>query len=223
MDVPSNSMLASFISKSTGIELDMSFKYTSFRFPFWGLLFYLISIHLTAPKSNKPSTESRSVRTFGKTETVMFLHNVVLAVFSALTFINTAPIIYDIVTTHGIYVGLCSKIEDAFTETSYGFWTHLFYLSKFYEFVDTWIVIARGRRPITLQVFHHVGAVLGLWLILVAKANCSFYFIVENSFIHSIMYTYYACSVIGIKFRWKFIITMLQMWQFIIGLLGMAW
>mmetsp|Transcript_14123 Transcript_14123/g.22027 ORF Transcript_14123/g.22027 Transcript_14123/m.22027 type:complete len:89 (-) Transcript_14123:114-380(-) len=37
------------------------------------------------------------------------------------------------------------------------------------------------------------------------------------------MYTYYACSVIGIKFRWKFIITMLQMWQFIIGLLGMAW
>jgi len=220
------SMFASLIFDKTGLELDMSYKYTSFRFPFWGLVFYLLSIHLTQPKSNQrrvTATESKCVRRFGKSEWVMFVHNLVLAIFSGLTCVYTAPIMYDIITNHGLYDGLCTKVPDAYTDTSYGFWVHAFYLSKFYEFVDTWIVIAKGRRPITLQVFHHCGAVLGLWLIMVAKASASFWFVVENSFIHTIMYTYYACSVIGIKFKWKFIITMLQMWQFIIGLGGVTW
>ena len=58
---------------------------------------------------------------------------------------------------------------------------------------------------------------------MVSKASASFWFVVENSFIHTIMYTYYACSVIGIKFRWKFVITILQMAQFVIGLTGAFW
>lgn len=149
--------------------------------------------------------------------------DIILAVFSALTFINTAPILWNIVAENGLYDGLCNKVESAYTETSYGFWVHAFYLSKFYEFVDTWIVIARGRRPITLQVYHHCGAVIGLWLIMVAKASASFWFVVENSFIHTIMYTYYGCSVIGIKFKWKWIITSCQMGQFVIGLAGSTW
>ena len=82
----------------------------------------------------------------------MFIHNVILAIFSGLTCIYTVPIVYNIFSEYGLYDGLCNKIKDAYTETSYGFWVHMFYLSKFYEFVDTWIVIARGRRPITLQV-----------------------------------------------------------------------
>mmetsp|Transcript_20978 Transcript_20978/g.18494 ORF Transcript_20978/g.18494 Transcript_20978/m.18494 type:complete len:276 (-) Transcript_20978:242-1069(-) len=224
MEAGSTSMFASLIEAKTGLALDVSFKYTQFRFPFWGLVFYLLSIHLTAPKSNQPrSSQSKYVRKFGKTEAVMFIHNLVLAIFSLGTFINTAPILYNIVSEYGLYDGLCNRVEAAYTETSYGFWVHAFYLSKFYEFVDTWIVIARGRRPITLQVYHHCGAVIGLWLIMVAKASASFWFVVENSFIHTIMYSYYACSVVGIKFRYKFIITMLQMWQFIIGLSGSAW
>lgn len=146
------SMVATLAADKAGLELDMSFKYTQFRFPFWGLVFYLLSIHLTAPKSNQTRSSSKYIRKFGKTETVMFIHNVVLAVFSGLTFFYSAPIVYDIVMTHGLYDGLCNKVHDAYNTTSYGFWVHAFYLSKFYEFVDTWIVIARGRRPITLQV-----------------------------------------------------------------------
>ena len=154
MEVES-SMFASLIEAKTGLALDLSFKYTQFRFPFWGLIFYLLSIHLTAPKSNQPrSSQSKYVRKCGKTETVMFVHNLVLAIFSALTFINTAPIVYGIVVENGLYDGLCKEIAEAYTETSYGFWVHAFYLSKFYEFIDTWIVIARGRRPITLQVLY---------------------------------------------------------------------
>eukprot|EP01084_Bolivina_argentea_P097835 175871_1 len=222
--VPNTSLFASMVSDNLNIDLDVSFAYTSLRFPFWGLVFYLLSIQLTAPKSNKPrSKQSKYERKFGKTETVMFLHNVILAIFSGLTFINTAPIIYNIISEHGLYDGLCQQISASYTTTSYGWWVHLFYLSKFYEFIDTWIVIARGRKPITLQVYHHCGAVIGMWLMMVVQSSASFWFVVENSFIHTIMYSYYGCSVIGIKFRFKFIITMLQMLQFIIGLAGSTW
>ena len=38
------------------------------------------------------------------------------------------------------------------------FWGWFFYLSKFYEVVDTMIIIAKGKRSSTLQTYHHAGA-----------------------------------------------------------------
>jgi len=92
-----------------------------------------------------------------------------------------------------------------------------FYLSKYYEFVDTWLVIAKGRRPIFLQKFHHVGAVFSCWFGVVTRSNGYYLFVVLNSFIHTIMYFYYACSAIGIRFKYKIILTMMQMLQFVVG------
>merc|ERR1712154_28414 len=62
-----------------------------------------------------------------------------------------------------------------------------------------------------------MGAI-GLWICLTTRATCSYIFVVENSFIHSIMYLYYALSVWKIKIPFKFIITMLQMVQFVSGM-----
>ena len=84
--------------------------------------------------------------------------------------------------------------------------------------LDTWIVITRRRRPIFLQSYHHVGAVMGMWLVMQSRSSAGYLFIVENSFIHTIMYTYYALNVLGYRFRLKFVITTLQMTQFVIGL-----
>eukprot|EP01084_Bolivina_argentea_P025917 48186_1 len=93
------------------------------------------------------------------------------------------------------------------TNSTFGFWIFLFYLSKYYEFIDTFIVIARGRRPIFLQTFHHCGAVLGMWGIMVTSSTGGYIFMVENSFIHTIMYFYYAMSCINIRMPGKSIIT----------------
>ena len=103
--------------------------------------------------------------------------------------------------------------------SDFGYWAYLFYLSKYYEFVDTWIVIARGRRPIFLQVFHHIGAVFGMWMGMVLHSTGAWIFMILNSFIHSLMYFYYATSVLKLplpKF-FKKLITKMQMIQFIIG------
>ena len=42
----------------------------------------------------------------------------------------------------------------------YGWW---FYLSKFYEVVDTAIILAKGRKSSLLQTYHHSGAMLCMW------------------------------------------------------------
>merc|ERR1712228_505594 len=99
----------------------------------------------------------------------------------------------------------------------FGYWAYAFYISKIYEFIDTFIVIARGRRPIFLQTFHHCGAVLGVWAGMVTHCTGGYIFIVLNSFIHTIMYFYYAVSSINIRLPGKKIITQAQMFQFFIG------
>merc|ERR1712113_1239699 len=147
--------------------------------------------------------------------------NILLCIFSASAFYNTFPLISEIFYRGGFNGALCQKeLENLYSngiESVFGFWTYLFYLSKYYEFIDTFIVIARGRRPIFLQTFHHCGAVLGMWMVLVTQSTGGWIFVVENSFIHTIMYFYYAMSSINIRLPGKFIITQAQMIQFVIG------
>jgi len=136
--------------------------------------------------------------------------------FFMVMFFNSFPIIYNLFSQYGWRNTVCDHLASTY-KGKFGYWMHLFYFSKFYEFIDTWIVIARGRRPITLQVFHHCGAVLGVFLILVTKSTGGYLFMTLNSFIHGIMYLYYALSTIGLSFQSKFIITLLQMIQFVTG------
>jgi hypothetical protein len=43
------------------------------------------------------------------------------------------------------------------------FYGHLFYWSKFYEFLDTAIILAKGKQGSLLQVYHHIGALICMW------------------------------------------------------------
>ena len=56
-----------------------------------------------------------------------------------------------------------------------------------------------------------------MWMVMVTKCTGGYLFIVLNSFIHSIMYFYYAMSSINIKLPGKKMITILQMTQFMVG------
>ena len=67
-------------------------------------------------------------------------------------------------------------------------WVYLFYISKYYEFIDTWIVCLKGRKPLFLQLYHHIGAVIGMWLLYITHNPWVWVFLVFNSFINSIMY-----------------------------------
>jgi len=219
------SLLRDNLHSYFSIDLDTSFFMTQFRFPMIGVLLYLLSIHYFQPSkdtiaketvNNNKKNEPKKERKLGKIEKFMFLHNILLCIFSLLCFLNTAPIIYELFQQYTWRDFVCYKFGNEY-EKSYGFWSHLFYLSKFYEIIDTFIVIAKGRRPITLQVFHHCGAIFAMWLLNVTRSSGGYLFVVENSFIHTIMYFYYAMSLLGIEWKSKFILTILQMIQFVTG------
>lgn len=96
-----------------------------------------------------------------------------------------------------------------------------FYLSKYYEYMDTFILYAKGKQPIFLQKYHHVGAALCWHICWVNNVDSMVFATLLNSFIHSIMYSYYLGTLFKINLKAvKPYITYLQILQFFTGLYG---
>ncbi|EXJ91113.1 hypothetical protein A1O1_04220 [Capronia coronata CBS 617.96] len=99
------------------------------------------------------------------------------------------------------------------------FYGWIFYLSKFYEVVDTCIILAKGRKSSLLQTYHHAGAMLSMWAGIRYMSPPVWVWVVVNSGIHTVMYTFYLFSAIGIQVpKWfKQSLTTLQITQFVVG------
>ncbi|KAF2008987.1 hypothetical protein BU24DRAFT_89410 [Aaosphaeria arxii CBS 175.79] len=99
------------------------------------------------------------------------------------------------------------------------FWGWIFYLSKFYEVLDTVIILAKGKRSTTLQTYHHAGAMLSMWAGMRYMSPPIWMFVLVNSGIHAMMYTYYTVSALGFRVpnAVKRTLTTLQITQFLVG------
>jgi hypothetical protein len=67
------------------------------------------------------------------------------------------------------------------------FWGWWFYLSKFYEVLDTFIILAKGKRSSTLQTYHHTGAMACMWAGIRYMSQPIWMFAFLNSGIHTLM------------------------------------
>ena len=67
------------------------------------------------------------------------------------------------------------------------FYGWFFYLSKFYEPVDTLIILAKGKKSSLLQIFHHAGAMMCLWAGIRYMSPPIWMFVLVNSGLHTIM------------------------------------
>lgn len=67
------------------------------------------------------------------------------------------------------------------------FFGWIFYLSKFYEVLDTVIILAKGKRSSTLQTYHHAGAMMCMWAGMRYMASPIWIFALVNSGIHALM------------------------------------
>ena len=63
----------------------------------------------------------------------------------------------------------------------------IFYLSKFYEVLDTAIILAKGKKSSTLQTYHHAGAMMCMWAGIRYMGQPIWIFTLVNSFIHALM------------------------------------
>ena len=64
-------------------------------------------------------------------------------------------------------------------------------MSKYYEFFDTFLLYLNNKSPIFLQKYHHIGAVICWHLTYTYKVDCVWIPSIANSFVHTIMYSYY--------------------------------
>ncbi|KAJ5780008.1 hypothetical protein N7457_005168 [Penicillium paradoxum] len=94
-----------------------------------------------------------------------------------------------------------------------------FYLSKFYEVVDTAIILAKGKKSSTLQTYHHAGAMMCMWAGIRYMAAPIWIFCLVNSAIHAMMYTYYTLTALRIRVpnAIKRSLTTMQITQFVFG------
>ncbi|KAF6827015.1 Elongation of fatty acids protein sre1 [Colletotrichum musicola] len=99
------------------------------------------------------------------------------------------------------------------------FYGWIFYLSKFYEVLDTFIILAKGKPSSTLQTYHHAGAMMCMWAGIRYMSAPIWMFVLVNSFIHAMMYTYYTITAFNIRVPMaiKRTLTTLQITQFLVG------
>ncbi|KAL1985819.1 hypothetical protein VTN96DRAFT_7311 [Rasamsonia emersonii] len=95
----------------------------------------------------------------------------------------------------------------------------IFYLSKFYEVLDTAIILAKGKKSSTLQTYHHAGAMMCMWAGIRYMGPPIWIFALVNSGIHALMYTYYTITALSIRVptQFKRMLTTLQITQFVFG------
>jgi hypothetical protein len=74
------------------------------------------------------------------------------------------------------------------------FWGWWFYLSKFYEVLDTFIILAKGKRSSTLQTYHHTGAMACMWAGIRYMSPPIWMFAFINSGIHTLMVSFQSHS-----------------------------
>ncbi|MCJ1461442.1 hypothetical protein MMC07_000039 [Pseudocyphellaria aurata] len=99
------------------------------------------------------------------------------------------------------------------------FYGWLFYLSKFYELVDTFIILAKGKKSSVLQTYHHAGAMMCMWAGIRYMSPPIWMFVLINSGLHAYMYTYYTLSALTIRVPLflKRTLTTLQIAQCVFG------
>ncbi|KAL1917244.1 uncharacterized protein VTP21DRAFT_4900 [Calcarisporiella thermophila] len=173
-------------------------------------------------KSSSASPANASSKSSSFFTSIVFLHNIALCIFSIAVCKGMQQ---GIVESYKHYQGnvrdwFCDADSYLFdrAENSLGYWGYIFYLSKFYEVIDTVIILLKGRRSSLLQTYHHTGAILCMWAATNYMAIPVWSFVQINSFIHSVMYFYFALTAIGIRPPGKKYITTLQITQFFFGM-----
>jgi len=133
---------------------------------------------------------------------ITIVHNAVLIVYSGVTCILMSDAFLQGIPDPTFAMNLC--------------W--VFTYSKIYEFLDTYLILLKGQPTIFLQKYHHIGALICWWLNCYYLAPDIYMPTLLNSFIHTIMYSYYLAAILGYKWTTvKPFITVAQLSQFFIG------
>ena len=104
-------------------------------------------------------------------------------------------------------------------------WAYFYYVSKYYELLDTFLpVLVHGRVPrhFGMHVFHHGAVLFMAWGYVEYRQTLAFGGLVANTGVHVVMYAYYALADLKLETRWKKYVTYVQILQFSVSFLLLA-
>ena len=144
-------------------------------------------------------------------------HNLCLALFSAYTCAS----LISLLLKDGIHYEAHYYLkQEPQTDRDHKYISLLFYfyLSKYYEYIDTFLLYLKNKEPIFLQKFHHIGAVICWHICYIYKVDAILVGTVLNSGVHTVMYTYYLLTLFNIRLNLiKPLITKMQLAQLVVG------
>jgi len=150
------------------------------------------------------------------------VHNAFLSFASFVMVLGVAKEVIYLYQTYGAESLFCDEQRKQYSETTLYFWYYVFFLSKFYEFIDTYILCFR-QRPITfLHCFHHFITAFLCWVGLYTGMAPQWSVIALNGAIHVFMYYYFLASTMGFDVWWKKYLTSAQIVQFCLDLVAIA-
>ncbi|XP_002970075.2 elongation of fatty acids protein 3-like [Selaginella moellendorffii] len=103
------------------------------------------------------------------------------------------------------------------------FWSYAFYLSKFVELLDTLIIVLRKRRLTLFHAIQHAGNPIICFLWLHTAQSLQVIFLLVNTAIQTLLYSYFLLSSLGFDPPVKEFVTLAQILQFAIGIAAAAW
>mmetsp|Transcript_134650 Transcript_134650/g.190342 ORF Transcript_134650/g.190342 Transcript_134650/m.190342 type:complete len:259 (+) Transcript_134650:52-828(+) len=113
----------------------------------------------------------------------------------------------------GLFYMICS--EDMLTRPLYFFY-YINYLTKYYELLDSFILLRMGKRLEFLHVYHHAMTMILCFWELDGKTAVQWVPITANLLTHTIMYYYYALRAQKKDVPWKMLVTVVQITQFVV-------
>jgi len=184
--------------------------FSSWFWPVGTALGYLFLIYLiTLLMKNRPPLGLK---------TINIIHNINLFLISLVMMVGVFQAAYRVIFFGAGWMSLLCERTEHEVQGRIGFWVYVFYLSKYYEMVDT-ILLALKKKPIIfLHIFHHMVMVPVTWKWLDDQwLNGSWWCTFVNSLVHCFMYYYYFLTSIGRTVWWKKYITQGQLIQFFTG------
>lgn len=145
------------------------------------------------------------------------LHNAALCLASLAMLLGVAAAVAAEVRRTGSFAStICNPRGDSVNPRMV-YWLYLFYVSKFWELIDTVIIVLRGRPLTLLHVWHHTSVMFEMYSWLEFDMVLGVYGMLFNTLVHTFMYSYYCAALLKVRVPWKQALTSLQIVQFCVS------
>mmetsp|Transcript_15448 Transcript_15448/g.25531 ORF Transcript_15448/g.25531 Transcript_15448/m.25531 type:complete len:463 (-) Transcript_15448:542-1930(-) len=144
----------------------------------------------------------------------MALHNLLLCLLSLAMFAGLLHSMIEEVQANGHLACLFCQSPAKAGKGPLFYWLYIFYLSKFYELIDTVFLVLLRKELTFLHVYHHSVVLLQVYAWSYYKHIFAVWGMLFNCGVHVFMYFYYFLSACGVKPKWGRGITNAQIVQF---------